>query len=224
MTVRRARSAILAAFALLLLAGPASASPPPDAERMKQAKANAEEGTRRYNLGQFEEALESYSRAYEAVPAPGLLFNIGQCHRALKRHERAIFFLEGYLREKPDAPNRDLVEEILAEERALLDQQRTAEAAEAARRRQEQADRQQAEEARRQREEEDRRSALLVGGGGAGLGAGGADRAPALYEKWWFWTAVGVVAVAAAGTAIYLGTRDTVLPEGTLGTLDERMR
>jgi hypothetical protein len=44
-----------------------------------------------------------------------------------------------------------------------------------------------------------------------------------LYKKWWFWTAVGAVALTAAGTAIYLNAaRDTVLPAGTLGTHDQR--
>jgi hypothetical protein len=66
---------------------------------------------------------------------------------------------------------------------------------------------------------------VLTGGSAAG-GAPGAptDRDDSLPTKWWFWTTVGVVVAAGAGTAIYFGTRDTILPEGTLGTLDERMR
>ena len=44
-----------------------------------------------------------------------------------------------------------------------------------------------------------------------------------IYKKWWFWTAVGAVALTAAGTTIYVNAaRDTVLPAGTLGTHDQR--
>lgn len=30
-----------------------------------------------------------------------------------------------------------------------------------------------------------------------------------IYKKWWFWTAIGVVAVGAGGTILYLGSRDS---------------
>lgn len=54
-----------------------------------------------------------------------------------------------------------------------------------------------------------------------------ADGPPAregsILGSWWFWTAVGVAAVAAGGGALYLDSRrDSVLPAGSLGTHDQR--
>jgi tetratricopeptide (TPR) repeat protein len=68
-----------------------------------------------YNAGEFEKALKDATEAYELEPAPGLLYNLGQCHRALHHWERAEFFYRGYLREKPDAPNREAVEALIAQ-------------------------------------------------------------------------------------------------------------
>jgi|SRR5690349_12342877 len=220
--------ALVAALAAPVAAQPTGGSPPADAKTL--AKGIAEEAGQKYNLGQFQEALELYTRSYDTFPAPGLLFNLGQCHRALGNHERAVFFFEGYLREKPNAPNRDVVDELLTEERAALARQRTEEAAraEADRKAKEEADRQRAEEARRARaaeaerrarEDEDRRrAAMLTGGAGATGGEG-----TSIVKTWWFWTAVGGAVALAAGTA-YFATRDrTELAEGSLGRVDGRM-
>jgi len=46
---------------------------------------------------------------------------------------------------------------------------------------------------------------------------------PAFYQRWWFWTAVGVAAVAAGGTAYYMSASDSsALPARSLGTVDAR--
>lgn len=82
------------------------------------------EGSVQYKLGHFEEALAEFSKAYERYPAPGLLFNIGQCHKMMKHHEQAIYFFQGYLRDKPDAPNRKAVEELIVESKHALDAER----------------------------------------------------------------------------------------------------
>jgi tetratricopeptide (TPR) repeat protein len=248
----------LACLALLLaLTGTAIAQPTPTpppatpagtpAQRKEKARTIAADAGRKYNLGQFDVALTLYTEAYDTFPAAGLLFNLAQCHRSLGNHERAIFFYEGYLREKPTAANRDVVEELLTEERGLLARQREAEAEaeaeakqreaekarldaeqkrqadEAAERRAEEARRD--EDQRRRDEEERRRTGLLApaGGGAAGAAAEGGGSSSILH-RWWFWTAIGVgVAAATAGTLIYLGAQeDSGLPAGTLGTLDGR--
>ena len=89
----------------------------------QQARQEVEAADVLYKLARFDEALAKYSRAYELYQAPALLFNIAQCHKNLKQFEKAIFFYEGYLREAPGAPNRALVEDLLAESRRLLEQQ-----------------------------------------------------------------------------------------------------
>ena len=222
------------ALALLLAAtGTAAAQPasPPQSEAARKAEAKrlAEEATSKYNLGQFQEALDGYSKAYETFPAASLLFNLGQCHRSLGNHERAVFFYEGYLREKPNAPNRDVVEELLVEERTSLTKQREEEATRKAA--EDEAKRKAADEEARRKAEEDadrkraadderRRRASLIGTSG-GAGAGGSHSDP-VYKRWWFWTAIGVGVGVLAGSTIYITQRDSVLPAGSLGTLDGR--
>ena len=222
------------ALALLLAAtGSAVAQPasPPQSEAARKAEAKrlAEEATSKYNLGQFQAALDGYSKAYETFPAASLLFNLGQCHRSLGNHERAVFFYEGYLREKPNAPNRDVVEELLVEERTSLTKQREEEATRKAA--EDEAKRKAADEEARRKAEEDadrkraadderRRRASLIGTSG-GAGAGGSHSDP-VYKRWWFWTAIGVGVGVLAGSTIYITQRDSVLPAGSLGTLDGR--
>jgi tetratricopeptide (TPR) repeat protein len=93
---------------------------------LEQAKALTGRATIEYNIGHFEQALELYTKAYEALPTPALLFDLGQCHRMLANPERAIFFFQGYLRAKPDAPNRALVEQLLQDMQRQLESQRAA--------------------------------------------------------------------------------------------------
>ncbi len=73
-----------------------------------------------YDGGRFDDALVGFQAAFAKKPLPGFLFNLGQCERQLGHHERAIFFFERYLDEKPDAANRATVEELIAESRVQL--------------------------------------------------------------------------------------------------------
>jgi hypothetical protein len=80
-----------------------------------EAKALARKSIVEYNGGDFEKALADVKQAYDLDPAPGLLYNIGQCHRALHHWEQAEFFFKGFLREKPRAPNRAAVKALVDE-------------------------------------------------------------------------------------------------------------
>ncbi len=102
--------AALATAGLIVAAAPAS--------KAKQAAALAHRSITEYNAGQFDAALEDATDAYLADPKPGLLFNLGQCHRALHNWERAEFNYRRYLAEQPDAPNRKSVEGLIAEMQA----------------------------------------------------------------------------------------------------------
>jgi tetratricopeptide (TPR) repeat protein len=84
------------------------------------ALAHYEEGSKAYDEGRYAEALDSFTAAYDLSPLPGLLFNIGQCHRQLKQHEKSVEYFERYLKEETDPQNRPEVEEMLAEERAAV--------------------------------------------------------------------------------------------------------
>lgn len=95
---------------------------------LEDAKALAHKASIEYDVGHFDQALDLYTKAYERYPKPALLFDIGQCHRLLGHHERALFFFQGYLRGQPDAPNRPVVETLMQQEQQKLDAQRAAEA------------------------------------------------------------------------------------------------
>jgi tetratricopeptide (TPR) repeat protein len=79
------------------------------------ARAHYAEGQKQYNLGRFQEASVSFEKAYEAHPDPALLFNLAQCYRQLGNKDRALFFYRGFIRNKPNAPNRADVERMIKE-------------------------------------------------------------------------------------------------------------
>ena len=96
---------------------------------VERAKALFAEGDQHYSLGEFDQALGLYKRAYRAKPLPAFLFNIAQCHRKLDQHQEAIAMYQSYLVGVPNATNRGMVESLIAESRTAFDaQQRLAEA------------------------------------------------------------------------------------------------
>ena len=139
---------------------------------MRAAKRHFERGEKLFALGKFDEALDEYQKAYDAKPIPDLLFNIGQCYRNLDDYDKAIFSFKKYLKEEPDAPNKDAVDKLIEEledKKAHSDGQR------------------------------------IVGGGGRPTKKHPTEETP-IYKQWWFWTGVGVVAVAGS-VGIYEGTK-----------------
>lgn len=88
----------------------------PDAATV-EARRHFEAGRADYDLGHFDEALAEFEAAYRVKPLPAFLFNIGQCHFQNRDHQKAVFFYERYLELVPDADNRVLVQELLAEAR-----------------------------------------------------------------------------------------------------------
>ena len=219
-----------------MVAGPARTALAAEAHTSKRAEAKAEfeKAQLHYRLGRFEEALKAYTRAYELFNAPALLFNIGQCHKNLQNHERAIFFFEGYLREETNAEKRALAEELIAVSRAQLERQRS--------------ERAKAEAVAAtpvtpapvtppapeapvvaptpppppivEVEVEAPPSAPVLVNPPSDAGPA-ADETP-VYRTWWFWTALGgAAALAAAGVTlgVVLGTpRETRLPPIVCGT------
>ncbi|MDQ3365942.1 MAG: hypothetical protein M3680_10995 [Myxococcota bacterium] len=109
-------------------------------------------GNRHYELGEYAAALEVYKKAYRVKTLPAFLFNIAQCHRKLGQHTEAIAMYQSYLVGMPNAPNKELVESLIAESRTRIaaDQQahRDRELAQL------EADKQRAEEARKAKEAE----------------------------------------------------------------------
>jgi tetratricopeptide (TPR) repeat protein len=103
------------------------AAPAYDQKQEKAARAHFERAEKAFNLGHFDAALTSYQAAYEVLPLPAFLFNIAQCHRNLRNREQAVFFYQRYLSLAPDAPNRPVVEELIAEQKRLIEYEQPAE-------------------------------------------------------------------------------------------------
>ena len=108
---------ILCGLALPQLAGvaPAAKAADKDRQRKEQAKQLFNEGTVLYDLRKFEQAIESFEKAYKAYPNAAFLFNLAQAHRMAGNNADAIGFYNNYLRRLPDAPNAADVKKFIAE-------------------------------------------------------------------------------------------------------------
>jgi len=106
----------LAVLVLLWLARPAAAQ----ADDPRRALAEYKLATTHYNLNEFEDAIKHYRAAYRLKSDPAFLFNIGQSYRQLGDYESAIRFYRSYLRDLPDAPNRVTVEARISEMQEAL--------------------------------------------------------------------------------------------------------
>ena len=111
-----------------LAAPPHKPAPAHDPRQEKSARSHFDVAEKAFNLGRFEEALAEYQLAYEALPLPAFVFNIAQCHRNLGNGEQAIFFYQRYLSLEPEAPNRGVVEELIAEQTRRQSEERVASA------------------------------------------------------------------------------------------------
>src|SRR5262245_58938591 len=69
-----------------------------------------EQGVIFYNVGEYAKAIEAFRSAYLASPKPSLLFNIAQAYRKQGDCNKAAEFYQTYLREKPDAADRQDIE------------------------------------------------------------------------------------------------------------------
>jgi tetratricopeptide (TPR) repeat protein len=107
--------------------GLAAAAPAPAraaGERPAPARATGEtakgdvhfrRGYQKYQLGELEEALTEFKKAYEASGDPSHLFNVAQCHRRLGQHRAALNAYRAFLREGGDAPMRRQAERFAKE-------------------------------------------------------------------------------------------------------------
>ncbi len=182
---------VVVALSLALLFAPEPALAADGVE--DRAQALYAEGETAYAGGNFESALASFNAAYELIPVPGLLFNIGQCHRKLGHHEEAAEFFKRYLVEETDEiGNRAEVKELAAEESKLAEEARAAAAANAP--------------------PVDTKPKVPEKPG-----------EPQIYEEPLFWGVAGGVALAAiVGGAVIIAVASTPPPAGTLGTFDLR--
>jgi tetratricopeptide (TPR) repeat protein len=85
------------------------------ADRQAAARKLTKEGLAHYDLKEYDEAIDSYKKAYALYPVPVNLFNLAKAYRDKGDRENALYFFRMYLREKPDAKDRAYVEASIAE-------------------------------------------------------------------------------------------------------------
>ena len=222
---RISRCWLVVTFALWLAHGAAFAD-----AATEQAKNAFKDGQLQYNLGHFEDAAKAFSRAYALKPMPAFLFNIGQCHRNLKNHERAVFFFEGYLRGNPDENTQKLVEDLLAEETQLLAEERAQAHAVATAGDPNQMGGQESDKVDTPVDVATTAPATDHGPFPAPMpkASQAAVQEHPLQEQWWFWTALGGTAVALVVGGIVVASvapqQATAKPPaaGSVGMIDAR--
>jgi hypothetical protein len=94
-----------------------SAAAPASPEVKAQAQQLLTEGTQKYQKGAYEDALESFSKAYAMFPSPKLFFNIGQAHRELGHPLDALRAFENFIQLATDASPELLAEAKQAAEK-----------------------------------------------------------------------------------------------------------
>jgi tetratricopeptide (TPR) repeat protein len=82
--------------ASLVLAGP-SAAVAQAVDLKATAKQYVTDGLKAQSAGRYDEAISLYNKAYELVPHPELLFNLGQAHRLKGEKAIALNYYQKYL-------------------------------------------------------------------------------------------------------------------------------
>ena len=100
---------LLLGLFLLSAASPAVADDSKTAARQAYRRA-----LQHYNLAEWSPALASFTEAYRLYEEPSFLFNIAQCHRQLGHQQDAITFYRSFLRNTPDAKNREEVQQLIS--------------------------------------------------------------------------------------------------------------
>ena len=159
-------------------APPADVPPPPSTPQEAEMQSHRAVGHRLYRLGRYEEAVASFRRAYEVKADARLLFDIAECYREMGAVDQALFYYDRYLAGWPDAFDRAEVEEKVIELEAMRGgaPPRTATAAR-------------------------RRHPVMI----VEQPANKPQPTPHVWQRWWFWTAVGV-ALASGVTAAVLSS------------------
>jgi tetratricopeptide (TPR) repeat protein len=162
---------------------------PADQAAATQAREYFERGESFFKLEKYKEALEQYEQGYLAKADASFLYNIAQCHRLMGDKPAALRFYKRFLNEATRVPNRPVVEQHIKELEASLADEAPVPAP----------------------------SEPLPAAPPPAAPALLAQPAPArpserqgqpVYQKWWFWTIVGAVAIG-GGLGAYFATRSS---------------
>lgn len=73
-----------------------------------------EEGKTLYDEGEFADARERFSEAYEIYPHPDIIYRIALCHERLGEDQQAVEYYRRFLAQAPNAPERARVEKTIS--------------------------------------------------------------------------------------------------------------
>jgi hypothetical protein len=124
-----ARAAVVMLFAALGTVGLAAKAPDAlaaDADVEQQSRAHYKSGETHYAAGEYAQALAEYQAGFDAVPLPGFLINIAQCHRQLGEPAKARQAYEKFVLVAPDSPLVPEVKTQIAELDRDLETAKTA--------------------------------------------------------------------------------------------------
>jgi tetratricopeptide (TPR) repeat protein len=169
---------------------PGEAAAPPQSPQEAEMQAHRAVGHRLYRLGRYEEAVAAFRRAYEVKADARLLFDIAECYREMGAVDQALFYYDRYLAGWPDAFDRAEVDDKVAELEAMRGggAPRTAVAAR-------------------------RRHPLMI----TEPPPSKARQTPRVWQRWWFWTAIGAVVLGGVGVAVASSGSGTSVPATDLG-------
>lgn len=204
------RSSAALLMLCVLLAGPDARAESVEA----QAKRIAMEGKKAFDTGDFVTAIARYEDAYKLKAAPGLLFNLGQCHRKTGNLDASLSYFKRYLETNPPAAQATATEQVVAEVKAQLDAEREKERAAEERRRTEEAARQDELRVIAARAEADAAAKKLQ------LELTRRELPPPpppITSRWWFWAGIAGVVIAGAATATVVATA----PKPTMTTFPD---
>jgi tetratricopeptide (TPR) repeat protein len=192
--IRLRASAVLLCVAALGCLGArmaAAAEPEPAPPTASAGAAHRARGAEHFAQGEYDAAISEFRKAYELEADPAVLYDIALAYQELGVPERARFFYRRYLSAAPSAPNRAEVESRLAALDRLLPAPPPP-------------------------------ASPASPGPAAELSTPSPPPEPArpsIFHRWWFWTAVGVVAASATVTVIALRRgHDDDLPASNLGS------
>jgi tetratricopeptide (TPR) repeat protein len=111
--VQAAVAALLFVVIVLWGAATARAEEPTQADE-QAAKAHFLAGSAYYEQGNYTDAVKEFSEAHRLSHRADLLYNISVCYERLGRWDDAISSLQQYLTERPEAPDRGVIESRIA--------------------------------------------------------------------------------------------------------------
>jgi tetratricopeptide (TPR) repeat protein len=170
-------------------------------EEMATAKPHFNSGAKAFRIGELQKAADEFKAAYEACASPLFLFNLGQTYRQLKDFDKALYFYKQFLSTAPPSDDRRAdvqkwIDQLDAQIAARHPVEKISPATPTA--------------------VDPPKSAVAPNAASAASSPTPTLAAVAeqpkrvrkpIYEQWWLWTTIAVVA-AGAGVAIAFGVED----------------